>query len=91
MDIKEIKKNAKERMKEFCVLCPECNGRWCAGKVPGMGGAVTGGSFQRAYEKLKDVKIAMRTLHNVTAPQLKCNFLAGTLPPEFRIISATLY
>ena len=40
MDIKEIKKNAKERMKDFCILCPECNGRWCAGKVPGMGGAM---------------------------------------------------
>ncbi|MGL4508797.1 alpha-hydroxy-acid oxidizing protein [Cetobacterium sp.] len=79
MDIKEIKKNAKERMKDFCILCAECNGRWCAGKVPGMGGAVSGGSFQRAYEKLKEVKVAMRTLHGVTDPKLKCNFFGEEL------------
>lgn len=70
MDIKEVKKNAKERMKDFCILCPECNGRWCAGKVPGMGGAGNGGSFTRTFEKLKEVKLAMRTLHNVSDPKL---------------------
>ncbi|MEG2485492.1 MAG: alpha-hydroxy-acid oxidizing protein [Cetobacterium sp.] len=79
MDIKEVKKNAKERMKEFCILCPECNGRWCAGKVPGMGGAVSGGSFQRAFDKLKEVKIAMRTLHSVVDPKLECNFFGENL------------
>lgn len=79
MDINEIKKNAKERMKDFCILCKECDGRWCAGKVPGMGGAVSGGSFQRSYEKLKEVKIAMRTLHGVTDPKLDCNFFGEKL------------
>ncbi len=79
MDIKEIKQNAKERMKGFCILCPECNGKWCAGKVPGMGGAVSGGSFNRAFEKLKEVKIAMRTLHSVTDPKLQCEIFENTL------------
>lgn len=79
MDILEVKKNAKERMKDFCILCTECNGRWCAGKVPGMGGASSGGSFQRAYEKLKEVKIAMRTLHSVSDPKLKCDFFGNSL------------
>lgn len=73
MDIKEIRKNAKERMKEFCVLCPECNGKWCAGKVPGMGGAGNGGSFTQAFKKLKEIKIAMRTLHSATDPKLDCS------------------
>ena len=79
MDIKEIKKNAKERMKDFCILCPECNGRWCAGKVPGMGGAGNGGSFNRTYEKLKEVKVAMRTLHNVSDPKLSCSIFGEDL------------
>lgn len=79
MDIKEIKKNAKERMKDFCILCPECNGRWCAGKVPGMGGAGNGGSFNRTYEKLKEVKVAMRTLHNVSDPKLSCSIFGEEL------------
>lgn len=74
MDIKEVKNNARERMKGFCLLCPECNGVWCAGKVPGMGGALSGNAFKRAYEKLKDVKLTMRTLHNVTDPKLECEF-----------------
>ncbi|WP_297597363.1 alpha-hydroxy-acid oxidizing protein [uncultured Cetobacterium sp.] len=89
MDIKEIKKNAKERMKEFCILCPECNGRWCAGKVPGMGGAVSGGSFQRAFEKLKEIKIAMRTLHNVTNPNLECNLFGEKLSAPILIAPIT--
>ena len=36
MDIKEVKENARERMKGFCNLCRECDGVWCAGKVPGI-------------------------------------------------------
>lgn len=79
MDIKEIRKNAKERMKEFCILCPECNGKWCAGKVPGMGGAGNGGSFSRAFEKLKEIKVAMRTLHSVTDPKMQCELFNNSL------------
>lgn len=79
MDIKEIYKNAKERMKGFCILCAECNGKWCAGKVPGMGGAINSGSFQRSYNKLKEVKIAMRTIHSSTDPKLECSFFGETL------------
>ncbi|MGL4999726.1 MAG: alpha-hydroxy-acid oxidizing protein [Cetobacterium sp.] len=79
MEIKEIRKNAKERMKNICILCSECNGRWCAGKVPGMGGAGTGGSFQRTYEKLKEVKVTLRTLHSVYEPNLNCNLFGEEL------------
>lgn len=71
MDIKEIKKNARERMKEFCNLCKECNGVWCAGKVPGMGGTGTGINFKNTYEKLKDIKIIMKTIHDVKDPSLE--------------------
>ena len=38
MDIKEVRANAKERMKGFCRVCPVCDGRACAGETPGMGG-----------------------------------------------------
>lgn len=40
-----IRDNARERMKKFCRVCPECNGRACAGEVPGMGGLGTGASI----------------------------------------------
>ena len=42
MDIKEVRANAKERMKGFCRVCPVCDGRACAGETPGMGGIGTG-------------------------------------------------
>ena len=42
MDIKEIRSLAKDRMKGVCNLCSECNGIYCSGQVPGMGGTGSG-------------------------------------------------
>lgn len=70
MNINTIKENAKEKMKGFCNLCKECNGIWCAGNVPGMGGTGTGESFKRNYKMLKKYKLMMRTLHDVKDPEL---------------------
>jgi hypothetical protein len=36
--MKEIRQTARERMKGYCRVCPVCDGRACAGEVPGMGG-----------------------------------------------------
>lgn len=70
MDIKTVKENAREKMKGFCNLCKICDGVWCSGKVPGMGGTGTGESFKTAYSKLKNIKVVMRTIHDVTEPKL---------------------
>lgn len=88
MDINEIKKNAKERMKGFCNLCTECNGVWCAGKVPGMGGAGDSSSFKEAFYKLKAIKVCMRTIHSAKDPNLKTNILGWNL--DFPIITAPI-
>lgn len=79
MDIKEIRENAKERMKGFCALCKECDGKWCAGKVPGMGGCGTGSSFQRTHDKLKEIKVVLRTIHSATNPILETSIFGKTL------------
>ncbi|MDR1835546.1 MAG: alpha-hydroxy-acid oxidizing protein [Fusobacteriaceae bacterium] len=71
MDMKEIKTIAKEKMNGLCALCRNCDGVYCAGQVPGMGGAGSGLSFQRAYQKLRDIPLVMRTIHDVTEPVLK--------------------
>ena len=42
MNLAELRENAKEKLKGYCRVCPVCNGRACAGEVPGMGGAGTG-------------------------------------------------
>ena len=42
MDLKTMRQVAKEKLKGFCRVCPVCDGRACAGEVPGMGGTGTG-------------------------------------------------
>lgn len=63
-----IRDNARERMKKFCRVCPECNGRACAGEVPGMGGLGTGASFRNNYDALAAVTLNMTALHDVKEP-----------------------
>ncbi len=65
MDITALRKKAREDMKGFCRVCPVCDGRSCAGEVPGMGGAGSGASFFANMEALKDWRLTMRTIHTV--------------------------
>lgn len=64
MDMKELRANAKEKLKGFCRVCPVCDGRACAGQVPGMGGTGTGQGFQANLEALAAYTFNLRTLHN---------------------------
>lgn len=68
MDIKEIRQNAKEKMKGYCRVCPSCDGRACAGEVPGMGGTGTGKAFQENLAALEQYKLNMRTIHDAKDP-----------------------
>ncbi|AET70854.1 alpha-hydroxyacid dehydrogenase, FMN-dependent L-lactate dehydrogenase [Desulfosporosinus orientis DSM 765] len=73
MNYKTMRQTAREKIKGFCRVCPECNGKACAGEVPGMGGAGTGASFKNNVEALAGYRINLRTLHGVKKPstQLK--------------------
>jgi len=75
MNINEVLENTRKNMKGYCNVCKECNGVWCAGKVPGMGGCGTGDSFKRNYSTLKNVKLKLKTVHNVKNPNTKFNIL----------------
>lgn len=68
MDINEIRKEARNKMKGYCRVCPVCNGVACAGEVPGMGGSLTGQSFKNNVEELKKVKLVLKTIHNAKSP-----------------------
>ncbi|EPR37365.1 FMN-dependent alpha-hydroxy acid dehydrogenase [Desulfovibrio sp. X2] len=74
-DYKEIRAKARELMKGFCRVCPVCDGRACAGEVPGMGGLGTGESFKNNFEALKKVRLLMRVLHDATEPDTTCDVL----------------
>lgn len=68
MDKKELRAAARERLKGYCRVCRRCDGRACAGEVPGMGGAGTGHGFTANLEALAAWRFNMRTIHGVTAP-----------------------
>ena len=71
MDLKTVRQTAREKLKGFCRVCPECNGKACAGEVPGMGGTGTGASFRSNVEALAEFRLNMRTLHGVKDPDTR--------------------
>jgi len=71
----EIRKTARELMQGFCKVCPVCNGKACAGEVPGMGGLGTGSAFMANLDALKKVTFNMRLLHDVTEADTRTSFM----------------
>lgn len=68
MDYKEVLKNARENLNGSCKVCPVCNGKACAGQVPGMGGKGTGDAFSVSVDALAEYKLNMRVIHNAKNP-----------------------
>jgi len=79
MNLKEVRANARERMKGYCKVCPECDGKACAGQLPGMGGIGTGASFIANVAALQKLKLKMRLIHGVTSPDTSCSLFGMTL------------
>ena len=77
--MKDIRAAARERLKGWCRVCPVCDGRACAGEVPGMGGAGTGEAFKENVRALNAIKLNLRTLHRATAPDCEISLFGKTL------------
>jgi 4-hydroxymandelate oxidase len=77
--MKEIRKTAREKMKGFCRVCPVCDGRACAGEVPGMGGVGTGSAFRANCEALAQWRLNMRLLHDFSEPCTEIEILGKKL------------
>ncbi|WP_319583755.1 alpha-hydroxy-acid oxidizing protein [uncultured Pseudodesulfovibrio sp.] len=77
--MKEIKDKAREMMKGFCRVCKVCDGRACAGEVPGMGGLGTGASFKANLEALEGYRLNMRLLHDAAEPDTSVSLLGYDL------------
>lgn len=74
VDMKEVRKKAKDTLKGWCRVCPVCNGRACAGEMPGMGGAGGGATFMENVQALAAWKVNLRVLHDVKdEPDTKCD------------------
>ncbi len=79
MNMQEVRKQARERMKGFCRVCPICDGRACAGEVPGMGGLGTGSAFRANLTALAAVRLNMRLIHDVKIPDTTTEILGFAL------------
>lgn len=73
--MKEIRTTARELMTGFCRVCPICNGRACAGEVPGMGGLGTGSAFMANVQALAGRTLNMRLVHDIVEPITRTTLL----------------
>ncbi len=79
MEMKDVRRTARERMKGYCRVCPVCDGRACAGEVPGMGGLATASAFKANVASLAARRFNMRLLHDVAEPDTSVELLGKTL------------
>ena len=86
--MKAIRTTARERMTGFCRVCPVCNGRACAGQVPGMGGLGTGSGFRANLSALADWRLNMRVLHAVDDPDPSAEILG--IPLAIPVMAAPI-
>lgn len=75
MDYKTLRTTAQEKFRGACRVCPACNGLACAGQMPGMGGIGNGASFQANANALGQYRLNLRTVHDVTQPNMACRLL----------------
>ncbi|MCQ1529125.1 alpha-hydroxy-acid oxidizing protein [Lutispora saccharofermentans] len=64
MNYDQILENARQNMGGRCLVCKDCNGLACRGKLPGPGGKGSGSSFMRNYQKLQELKINMDLVYH---------------------------
>ncbi len=71
---------ARETMAGFCKVCTVCNGKACAGQIPGMGGTESGHSFMHNVEALQRVRVEMKILYDgEQEPQTKTTLFGQEL------------
>ncbi|MEC7641039.1 MAG: alpha-hydroxy-acid oxidizing protein, partial [Nitrospinota bacterium] len=83
-----IRNNARRKFYIACKACPVCDGVECAGKVPGIGGIGTGGSFTENLSALARYKVNIRTVHNVKTPTLSTELFGRRL--EIPVLAAPI-
>lgn len=86
--MQEIRKSAREKMKGYCRVCPVCNGKACAGEVPGMGGLGTGSAFHANLDALDAMRFNMRLVHGVKTPVTQTELLG--IPLAMPLLAAPI-
>ena len=86
--MKEIRDQARKLMEGFCRVCPICDGRACAGQVPGMGGIGTGAAFRDNILVLSEFRFLMRVIHDVVEPDTRTEILG--IPLGIPVLAAPI-
>ena len=71
VDMNKVRAVAVERLVHACRVCRICDGRACAGLIPGFGGVGTGASFVSNVEALSRRKLNLRVLHDAVEPDIR--------------------
>ena len=79
MDVVSVRAAARAKLGTYCRVCSLCDGRVCAGWVPGIGGVGTGSSFMRNVEAVQAIKLNLRTIHEVGEPDLRVELFGHRL------------
>lgn len=79
MDYQTLRQEARKKFKGACRVCPVCDGRACAGEVPGMGGVGTGSPFRANISALEARRLNLRAVHGIAEPKLACRILGMDL------------
>lgn len=74
MDLKTLRTSARQQLNGYCRVCPVCDGRACAGEVPGMGGTGTGGAFTENVKALSALKLNLSAIHDILSPDVTTSF-----------------
>lgn len=88
MSWKDLIQQARINLEGYCKVCPVCNGKACAGQLPGMGGIGTGSSFKSNIQALDNYKVNLRTLHNSKEPDTQTQVLGHNI--DFPIMAAPI-
>lgn len=68
VDYQVIREKARAAMQARCRICPNCDGKACAGEIPGLGGTGTGGAFHENVTALGGYRLNLRTIHAAKDP-----------------------
>jgi isopentenyl diphosphate isomerase/L-lactate dehydrogenase-like FMN-dependent dehydrogenase len=85
----QIRINAKAKLYPVCKVCKVCDGRLCAGEMPGIGSVGTGKTFLDNYNKLQDIKFEQKIIHSNTEININIKFLEYNLKTPVFIAPVT--
>lgn len=78
MNYREVLKEARTCMGEYCKACPVCNGIACKNQIPGPGAKGTGDTAVRNYQKWQEIRVNMDTLHENQEPDTSLELFGRT-------------